>query len=219
MITDLHHIRYVTANFNGLQGLKLIPFGLFLWGEAALTYLGPQIPWIAESGILLRMALGALCLLLYWPITLYYRHSFGHVERLPANSGERVFWVMTWMLIGTGLLAYLLTAGGRGVIEHGRLATPLNVILLLISWLVALRFTTHRYTPSDVLSIFLGTGMAGVALLALLFEVTALVPFRAGPGALGFALLGGAAFLVGARHHRLLTQAFRAVPEEEKSDA
>ena len=46
----------------------------------------------------------------------------------------------------------------------------------------------------------------------------ALPLFRASPGALAFALLGLATFLVGARHHWLLTRAFQPVPQPEESD-
>ena len=219
MTTDLHHLRYITANFHGLQGLKLVPFGLFLWSEAALSYLGPQTPWLVEFGIILRAAAGLLCLLLYAALHTYYRRSFGRAERLPANSGERMFWLMTWMLLGFGVLVYFITSAGRGVLEHGRLATPFNVLILLITWLVALRFTTHRHAPADGWSILLGVGMAGIAMLALLFEVTALQPFRAEPVATAFAMLGVAAMLVGTRHHWLLTEAFGTIPEEETKHA
>lgn len=219
MTTDFHHLRYVTANFHGLQGLKLIPFGLFLWSEAALTYLGPQNPWLVEAGLGLRLAVGLLCFLVYGALHVYYRRSFGHAERLPANSGERMFWLMTWMLIGFAVLMYFITSAGRGVIEHGRLATPFNVLLLMMTWLIALRFTTHRHAPADGWSIVLGVGMAGVAMLALLFEVTALEPFRAEPVATAFAVLGVMALLIGVRHHWLLTEAFGTIPEEKESHA
>ncbi len=62
-------------------------------------------------------------------------------------------------------------------------------------------------------------GMGGLALVALVFEVTALGPFRAMPGAIAYVLVGGAALLVGARHHWLLTKAFGSVPAEEESHA
>ena len=219
MNDNLTRIRYVTANFHGLQGLKLIPFGLFLWSEAALSYLGPQTPWLVESGLTLRSVVALLCVLIYGAIHTYYRRSFGHAERLPANSGERMFWLMTWMLLGFGVLVFFITSAGRGVIENGRLATPFNVLILLMAWLVALRFTTHRHAPADGWSILLGVGMASIALLALLFEVTALQPFRAEPVATAFVMLGVAAMLVGARHHWLLTEAFGTIPEEETRHA
>ena len=219
MTADFKHIHYVTANFHGLQGLKLIPFWLYLWIDAALTFIGLQNAWALDHGFALR--LGAIVVLgsLYGLITLFYRRRYGQVERLKATTGEKMFWVMTWMLVGAGLLAYLLTSAGRGTIENGRLATPFNVIILLLAWLLALRFTTHRQTSPDVLSALLGLGMGGLALLALILEVSALAPYRAVPGAIAYVLLGGATLLVGAWHHWLLTKAFGSIPEEEESHA
>ncbi len=219
MTADFDHIRYVTANFHGLQGLKLIPFWLYLWIDAALTFAGLQNAWVLDHGVALR--LGAVVVLgsLYGLITLYYRRRYGQVERLNATTGEKMFWVMTWMLVGAGLVVYFLTSWGRGMIENGRLATPFNVIILLMAWLLALRFTTHRQTSVDPLSVLLGMGMGGLALVALVFEVTALGPYRAVPGAIAYVLLGGATLLVGAWHHRLLTKAFGAFPTEEESHA
>ena len=219
MTTDFNHIRYVTANFHGLQGLKFIPFWLFLWIDAALTFIGLQHEWVIEHGFGIRLGVVAVLALLYGLIAYYYRLRYGKVERLKLTPGERMFWVMTWMLVAAGLLAYIITSFGRGVIENGRLATPFNVIILLMAWLSALRFTTHRHTSDDPLTILLGMGMGGVALLGLVFEVTALGPFRAAPGAIAYVLLGGAALLLGARHHWLLTKAFGAIPEEEESHA
>lgn len=218
MTADLKRIRYVTANFHGLQGLKLVPFGLYLWIDAALTYLGFQNTWFIEHGVSTRLVAVVFLALLYWVIAAYYRRAFGQVDRLPEEGGERMFWAMMWMLVGVGLFVVLIAMGGRGLIENGRLTSPLNVIILLITWLVALRFSTHRYAPTDGESIVLGVGMAGGALMALIFEVMALPPFRASRGALAFALLGLATFLVGARHHWLLTRAFQPVPQREESD-
>ena len=219
MTTDFDHIRYVTANFHGLQGLKLIPFWLYLWTDAALTFLGLQNAWVLDHGLVLRLSCVFALGLLYGLIDLFYRHRYGQVERLRLTTGERMFWVMTWMLVAAGLVGYFVTSSGRGVIEHGRLATPFNVLILLMAWLLALRFTTHRHTSGDALSTLLGIGMGGLALLALIVEVTALGPFRAVPGAIAYVLLGGAALLVGARHHWLLTKAFGAVPTEEENHA
>ena len=192
--------------------------GSNLWIDAALTYLGFQNTWFIEHGVSTRLAAVVLLALLYWIIAAYYRRAFGQVDRLPDDGGERMFWAMTSMLVGVGLFVLFVAMGGRGLIEHGRLTSPLNVIILLITWLVALRFTTHRYAPADGESIVLGVGMAGGALLALSFEVMAVAPFRASPGALAFALLGLATFLVGARHHWLLTRAFQPIPQREESD-
>ncbi len=153
MTTDFDHIRYVTANFHGLQGLKLIPFWLYLWIDAALTFIGLQNKWALDHGVALRLGAVAVLGLLYGLITFYYRHRYGQVEGLKATTGTRMFWVMTWMLVGAGLLAYIFTAWGRGMIEHGRLAAPFNVIILLMAWLLALRFTTHRQTSADPLSV------------------------------------------------------------------
>ena len=80
--------------------------------------------------------------------------------------------------------------------------------------LARIRSVTENY---DLLQGLRSLPMGGLSLLALLFEVTALGPFRAVPGAIAYVLLGGATLLVGARHHWLLTEAFGAIPKEEES--
>ena len=132
MTADLKRIRYVTANFHGLQGLKLVPFGLYLWIDAALTYLGFQNTWFIEHGVSTRLVAVVLLALLYWIIAAYYRWAFGQVDRLPEEGGEQMFWAMMWMLVGVGLFVVFMAMGGRGLIENGRLTSPLNVIILLI---------------------------------------------------------------------------------------
>lgn len=94
---NLYRIRYVTKNFGALQGLKMVPFGLF--------FLAMGVGWLGEQGDLsLSLPAFALTLLAYWLIGRYYTRSFGLV-----NSGRENF-VKDFLLPLTLVLVLWLAA-------------------------------------------------------------------------------------------------------------
>jgi len=74
-------IRYITRNFDALQGLKMVPFGLY--------FLAMGAGWLGEQGDLsLSLPAFLLALLAYWLLGRYYARNFGRVE---PEKGQVVF--------------------------------------------------------------------------------------------------------------------------------
>lgn len=72
-------VQFYTRNFDALQGLKLVPFGVF--------FLAMGADWLGEQGDLsLSLPAFALTLLAYWLISRYYARHFGRV--IPEGSAK-----------------------------------------------------------------------------------------------------------------------------------
>lgn len=75
---NLARVRYITRNFDALQGLKMVPFGLF--------FLTMGAGWLGEQGDLsLSLPAFVLTLLVYWLIGRYYTRNFGRVNSERSN--------------------------------------------------------------------------------------------------------------------------------------
>jgi hypothetical protein len=76
-MTDLQKIRFITANFSALQGLKHIPIGLFM--AYAAVFDDAQTGRAARD-LTVPCLLTPVFILLYAIIHVYYRRNFGRVE-------------------------------------------------------------------------------------------------------------------------------------------
>jgi hypothetical protein len=146
---DLNRVRLVTSHFHVMQGLRMVPIGVFLIAQSA-GWLGRQ----GDCTLTLPSLIGAIVLYVF--IGVYYRRSFGQVER-PPQARQRewlyglasllVFYALVWvdsvlnlpvslvgLLLAGGLLgAYLRT--GLGFRKHYAVSAAL---LALVSLLPAL---------------------------------------------------------------------------------
>jgi hypothetical protein len=122
---EQNKIRFVTANYHQLQGLRLVPLGLFLALWASFNVLGLLDPGrfspIDRAHFLTRIGLAFwLGLLLALAAPAYYRYRYGSVEPLDRRSRNR--WI-TAAVIGF----FLLVPIDRG------LQWPVSLQMLLVS--------------------------------------------------------------------------------------
>lgn len=102
MTDELSKIRFVTANYSRLQGLRVIPVGMLVV-FVAVWALHNQGPTADLSEPILVTTVAAL---LYWLTDRYYNRVFGQVKRTPSQrKGEAVLSVGFGIL---GLMAFIL---------------------------------------------------------------------------------------------------------------
>jgi hypothetical protein len=88
MTTELATVQYVTSHFKALQGLRIVPFGLFFLmgalGSLAWTpWSGFMTAGIREDSLIIAAAM----FLLYGLISVYYRRRFGTV--VPEEKSDK----------------------------------------------------------------------------------------------------------------------------------
>ena len=89
---NLTRIRYITRNFDTLQGLKMVPFGLY--------FLATGAGWLGEQGDLsLSLPAFALTILAYWLISRYYTRNFGRVYPERSNIVNNILLPLVVILI------------------------------------------------------------------------------------------------------------------------
>ena len=145
---EQHKIRFVTANYHQLQGLRLVPLGLFLALWASLDWLGfydpARFPPADRTMILTRTGYAFwLGLLLALAAPAYYRYRYGSVDPLDRHLRNR--WI-TAAVIGFFVLAR---------IDRG-LQWPVSLSLLLVSMALFItvwhdgRIRSHYLAPAVV---------------------------------------------------------------------
>lgn len=120
-----NRVRFVTRHYHQLQGLRLVPLGLFLMVWAALDGLGyfdpARFPPGARVLVLTRVGFAFwLGLLLALAAPAYYRYRYGSVD--PLDRGSRNRWI-TAAVIGFFVLARV----------DRNLQWPVSLQLLLVS--------------------------------------------------------------------------------------
>jgi hypothetical protein len=129
---DLWKIRFITANYSVLHGLKLVPIGLFLF--YAFVFDNAQIGR-ATRDLTIPCLLTPVIFVLYLLIHLYYQKTFGRVEQTArSRSIETVIFLgfasIAWVAFAVDTLrwipvsffalylALMLLLGQLGMVRH-----------------------------------------------------------------------------------------------------
>lgn len=99
---DLSRVRFVTQNYRALQGLKLLPYAIWLFSLAVVSgfWRNPPLVVVLAFCLLGYIIAGLLSRL----IENYYEHHFGRVDPKSKRQqwGEQVVWtvsiVILWIL-------------------------------------------------------------------------------------------------------------------------
>lgn len=132
IIARLERIRKITLLYDKLQGLKMIPVAIYLFGIA--LYRSELWHWFTIWDPLSTLGLLILCIAGYVAIDKYYKRNFG---RVTSSSPEQI---TEWML--PGLFGVLLIASGY--IEFYAVL-PMSLSCLVISILL---FYFYQEEPS-----------------------------------------------------------------------
>lgn len=194
----LVRVRQITAHYDLLQGLRLLPVGGFLVAFA-LAYSGWWPHWELDAHPAPAVAAGGTALLLNYGLAAWYRRRFGTVTCRPRST--------RWHLLYAGALGVFALAM---VAEH-RFAPPVSVFgltaaaLTLLYWWVLGAFQTHYLVLAALLAAL---SLGPVPALA-----GALFPASGSPRVTAVAALLGLLYCVGGLYdHRLLVRALGPPP-------
>lgn len=144
----LTEVRFVTANFFNLQGLRTVPFSLCLvfvciWANGLIG---------AARSFLVPILLVVSTVILVFIIDRYYLHTFGRVQRTPES--RRLEWIIE---IAAGILAlgaFWLDASYHLPVSLIGLVFGIGLLVdyIRITWLVKGRFLFY-YPLGAVLMI------------------------------------------------------------------
>ena len=152
----LRRVRYVTINYASLQGLKMVPLGLWLWlwaaGEAGWW------PWRNGWNPLLGLLALPPALVLRLVVGAYYARVFGRVRSTSQRMGRTLFTGAMLIVVG---FPWLLISG----CADAGLQPPVSVLGLTAAGLLALWCSTGRLHRQYLVAAAL---IAVVSLLPLL---------------------------------------------------
>ena len=200
---DLERVRYVTTNFNYLQGLAMMPVGaIFLIFAAMEAGWLPMPTWGSE--VLNLVGLG-VALALAWIAHQYYNRTFGRVVSescVPRNPN----WAA---IIGVWTLIFGLLVGA--LLLDSWLKPPVILFGLTMAALTFAYYWPRRSFAAHYLAI------AGVIALISLFPIVGASAenpaFR--PSILSFIILGLIFIVGGLFDHILLARTLKPVPEAD----
>lgn len=188
---DLRRIQYVTTYYHEIQGLRIVPFGIWLLlialGQAS-GYVPRAEPQPAAVALLSYLLGGFMVLALYKLIGMFYTRHYGSVQP-PLHSRPRA---LSGCLSGAGFL-FILYAGM--MIGSRQLAAEVAIVLIGLLLYAAWRSGWYRIDY--------------VVLAALLAGAQAIVS-----GAPAMALNGVAVIAGGLLDHLVLARTLKGVPED-----
>lgn len=194
MTTDLRRIRYVTQNFDLLQGLRSLPWAIIFLlsagGMAGWQFFVPA-QWGYLEGVVLLACFGA-----YWWIGTLYARRFGRVERRRSR-----FWYHV-VLIVIVLGAIALNAYVSPPVDLVSLTFSGAFIWMYIEWKERIHY------------LVIGLILTGITLMPLLPSIGFDGRLWGKGGAAFLAALGLGLIIGGLFDHRLLTQTLPQAPQE-----
>lgn len=151
MEQQLQRVRKVTTNYRYMQGLVLVPIGLFFIGIGIWQLVGrPQpagvdvnlwVPTLYLGGLVLSFTVSAL-------IMVYYRRAFGQVRPSFMNeAGERL------AVIGL-LVGWIIAVNAQLHWQPSvNLFSLMLALMLFLIWWVTGRFRTHYVVMAGILLV------------------------------------------------------------------
>ncbi|CAN5911525.1 hypothetical protein BH23ACT11_BH23ACT11_17120 [soil metagenome] len=189
-IRDLERVRYVTENYENLQGLTRVPIGLALlmvWAFFLTTGFEISSQPVANIFITVGLLTGGLLILLFFRIRKYYTRRYGQVRVIPRvfrrrrAAGGAValtilvagYFLTLWMGPLEQLEPLLLVLLGLGVMEmidrwpERRLRPHYLVVgaLVALSGLAMLFLVLSGMQYPDLLVLHLMTAFIGLILV------------------------------------------------------
>ena len=197
-MTTLDDVHYLASNFKRMQGLNLVPLGLFFIVEGLGHF--TWTPWGNVGGNMLMNGYFALfcftLFALYGCIRLYYEMSFG--DAVP----KRQKW--TQRLLDVALLILVIALGG--LFDHF-FPRPIMTGYLFLGIYVIIRF---RKDSRRLLQIVLGSFIIIFSILPMLGEHWQVLPYFT--ATLGIVLIG-----MGFYYHFRLMQLFKSLSRQVES--
>ncbi|WP_420644216.1 hypothetical protein [Candidatus Leptofilum sp.] len=95
-VTDLKQIQRITRNFEYLQGLRQVPFGILFLCIAA--WRAGWWPWIDKWHPISAFLLIGITVFASWRIEKYYERSFGRVKKLKSSRSKEI--VIGFLVVG-----------------------------------------------------------------------------------------------------------------------
>ena len=205
-IHNLERVRYVTENYEQLQGLKMVPVGILMLTISALTLLRVDLPGMSYKketilfGVLLIIGgmLGiAVASLAAWVIGGRYERMYGKARQLPSSRRMVVLVVLGWIAFWIAPMTDVV------------LQTPVYPIYLVIGiagiifWWPEKRFRVH-YLVAAVTFLIVG-----------FLPLTGMLPGNYTEALwLLFLHFGVSVVVIGLLDHLLLVRTLKAVPED-----
>ena len=195
MTLDKHRIRYVTENFDLLQGLRGLPIGVLL-----LLFADGMIGW---SGLFkpghttfLDLFIVAACFGLAGWIGVYYKNRFGRVERTGSRTAKNV------VTFGAALAAIYFDVTASPPVSLLNLTFTVFFIWMYVEWKERVHY------------LVIGVILAVLSLLPLLPSVGLDDKLWGSGGGVFLATIGLGLIIGGLFDHRLLVQTLPPVVKE-----
>ncbi len=193
---DLKRIRFVTANYSYLQGLKWVPYGGWVLLVGA-SFLVPGLGrWVSWGLMLFFTAAAVLAIVL---IQRYYNRAFGRAQ--PSRAHRLWEW-------GFGVVGGILGLAAFGVDTLQKL--PVSLVGLTcaaailcdyarLNWYARSSFRSYAVVLTLVVAVVSWLPLLGVPMWPTLCVV--------------LAVMGGVLIALGFLDHRLLVQTMKPAPE------
>ncbi len=145
MSNNIEDIRYLTAHLNELQGLRYLPFGLFLLSEGLSTYTwAPWGSWVGSTLNVFNFVIIFCLVVLYGFIRMYYESSFGEVIPLRAS------WKRILVILGFHILLIL------GIVLDGNHLYPFSFTWMVIGlFIISMNIKGKPIWGMIILGIFI----------------------------------------------------------------
>lgn len=196
----LRQMRFVTENYELLQGLRMVPFGLWFLVMAVgdLAHIPALQQGRLDYPFLLLIVVGGL----YWWSGVYYVHTYGRVRQRAKSMGQK-------LLAGWPLLLFV-----AGIAIDVLLELPVSFLAIALSFYFFVPFM-KALPLLRVHYAFIGLVMLGLSLMPLFVAGSLKLEFFAPSGAYFLLGMGLALIVAGVLDHLWL----RSVMQPEQGAA
>jgi hypothetical protein len=202
--TDLRQIRYVTGNYQQVQGLRNVAYGAAFVAGSLVYALVRSAPWAITAALWVGLALN-------WLIGRYYQRTFGRVEPAGSEWGATPYAARVSLGLGMFFLGVVAMVAGL----------PVYVFLGLLglAWSIGYALYLHRRGGLRLRPCWAVACVIFAALsLVILLPLPALAPLHHYSGMRALLVLylvppGLAMIVCGFLDHRLLLRTFAPAGE------